>query len=49
VGPGGEALARGPYGADAEALIVVPVELREPRAAGAGIVPMLRAKGYRGP
>jgi len=32
VGPGGEVLAQGPYGEDAEALIVVPVELRERRA-----------------
>ena len=31
VGPGGEVLAQGPYGEDAEALIVVPVELRERR------------------
>ena len=30
--PGGEVLAQGPYGEDAEALIVVPVELRERRA-----------------
>ena len=49
VGPGGEVLARGPYGVDAEALVVVEVEPRGPVAAGADIAGALHARGYDGP
>lgn len=49
VGPGGIVLARGPYGADAEALVVVEVEPRPPIGRGTGIAPFLAARGYRGP
>ena len=48
VGPGGEVLAWGPYGVDAEAL-VVDVELRPPVGAGTDVAPALRRRGYDGP
>ena len=43
------ALAEGPYGESAEALIVVDVELRQPRVAGTQIADDLDARGYVGP
>ena len=49
VGPGGEVLARGPYGDDADALIVVEAETVKPDAKGTDIAPMLKSKGYVGP
>ncbi len=45
----GETLAQGPYGESAEALIVVDIELRQPRATGAKIAGELTARGYVGP
>jgi predicted amidohydrolase len=49
VGPGGEILARGPYGESAEALVVVPVELQPCATKGTQVAEMLAAKGYVGP
>lgn len=49
VGPGGEIIGRGPYGADAESLVVVEVEPRPPVAQGADLADTLRARGYDGP
>ncbi|HEO70804.1 MAG TPA: carbon-nitrogen hydrolase family protein [Candidatus Hydrogenedentes bacterium] len=48
VGPGGEILAAGPYGADAEALVLVPVAPVPRTARGTAIADMLRAKGMQG-
>jgi predicted amidohydrolase len=45
----GETLATGPYGEAAEALIVVDVPLRQPRAKGTQIADDLAARGYSGP
>jgi hypothetical protein len=45
----GEALAVGPYGESAEALIVVDVEPREIRARGTQLADDLAARGYIGP
>ena len=47
--PRGEVISEGPYGEAAEALIVVDVELRQPRAAGTKIAEDLAARGYTGP
>lgn len=49
VGPGGAILAQGPYGENAEALVVVDVTPRAPAAAGTDVAVMLESKGYRGP
>lgn len=49
VGPGGEVLARGPYGEDAEATICVDVQPRPPIGRGTDIAAALRARGYPGP
>lgn len=49
VGPGGAILAQGPYGEQAEALIVVEVEPRQPIAKGTLMAEALRARGYHGP
>jgi predicted amidohydrolase len=49
MGPGGTILAEGPYGHDAEALVVVEVEPRPPIAKGTGFSDALRARGYSGP
>jgi predicted amidohydrolase len=49
VGPGGNVLARGPYGDAAEAVICVDVELRPPIASGTHVADALRARGYTGP
>jgi predicted amidohydrolase len=45
----GEILAEGPYGESAEALIVVEVELRQPKASGTQIADDLAVRGYVGP
>src|SRR4051812_9803213 len=49
VGPGGAVLARGPYGAHTEALVVLEVEPRPPIGRGTGFAEALEARGYRGP
>jgi predicted amidohydrolase len=49
VGPGGVVLAEGPYGHDAEALVLVEIEPREPIARGTDIAAALRRRGYTGP
>lgn len=49
VGPGGEVLARGPYGVDAEALLVVTVSPQPPIGRGTQIAEALKARGYVGP
>jgi predicted amidohydrolase len=49
VGPGGQVLAQGPYGEDAEALIVVETQVLPPVAAGTGFAAELRRRGYEGP
>jgi predicted amidohydrolase len=49
VGPGGEVLARGPYGGRAEAVVCVDVRPRPPVAHGTGFAAALAARGYRGP
>lgn len=49
IGPDGEELAQGPYGEAAEALVLVPIELRPPAARGTQIADMLAARGYTGP
>jgi predicted amidohydrolase len=45
----GDVIAEGPYGEAAEALIVVDVDLRLPRATGTRIAEDLSARGYAGP
>jgi predicted amidohydrolase len=49
VGPGGNILARGPYGANAEAVVVTEIEPRPPIARGTGIAAALESRGYLGP
>ncbi len=49
VGPGGEILAEGPYGENAEALVLVAVEPQAPIAKGTLVADALRARGYHGP
>ena len=49
VGPGGEVLARGPYGEHAEALVAVEVEPRPPIGRGTRFAEALEVRGYRGP
>lgn len=49
VGPGGEVLARGPYGEQAGAQVVVEVEPRPPIGRGTQISDVLETRGYRGP
>ncbi len=46
VGPGGTALADGPYGADAEAMPIARVRPVPPAAKGTAISKMLKDKGY---
>lgn len=48
VGPGGEVLARGPYGEGAAAVVPVDVTPRPPVARGTGFADALAARGYRG-
>ncbi len=49
VGPGGRTVARGPYGEEAQELIVIEVNPVAQPAHGTDIAPMLRARGYAGP
>jgi hypothetical protein len=49
VGPGGEVLARGPYGEGAAAVVPVTVTPRPPVGRGTGFADALAARGYRGP
>jgi predicted amidohydrolase len=49
VGPGGEVLARGPYGETAEALVCVEVQPRPPIARGTDLAAALETRGYHGP
>jgi predicted amidohydrolase len=49
VGPGGDVLAWGPYGVDAEALVVVETMLRPPVGRGTAVSNVLRDRGYDGP
>ena len=49
VGPDGEVLAEGPYGAEAEALTVVSVKAVSPQARGTAIAGMLKEQDYTGP
>ena len=49
VGPGGEVLARGSYGVDAEELVVLEVEPRAPVAEGTDLIAALHERGYAGP
>jgi predicted amidohydrolase len=49
IGTGGEILAKGWYGVDAQQLIVVEVELKRKMVTGTDIASMLRGRGYQGP
>lgn len=49
VGPGGEIIAEGPYGPEAEALVRVEIEPRRRRWKGTDIAVELAARGYQGP
>ncbi len=49
VGPGGQVLARGPYGETAEALIVAPVRVEPLPVRGTALLELLRQRGYDGP
>ena len=49
VGPGGEILAEGPYGEDAEVLIPVRLPVAERPARGTAVAQELRRRGYDGP
>jgi len=49
VGPGGKVLVQGPYGEDAEALLLVETEVLPLIAAGTGFADELRRRGYEGP
>ena len=49
VGPDGSILAEGPFGADAEALVVVEVEITPADLKGTAITDMLADRGYHGP
>jgi predicted amidohydrolase len=49
VGADGAILAKGPYGVDAQELIIAEIGLRPRTFTRADIAPMLRGKGYNGP
>jgi predicted amidohydrolase len=49
MGPGGEILAQGPYGEQAQVLVCVEVQPRPPVAQGTDFATVLQARGYRGP
>ncbi len=49
VGPGGQILALGPYGVEAEALVEVEVHPRPALGQGTAIAAALERRGYRGP
>ncbi len=46
IGPGGAVLARGPYGEEAETLMVFETETREQKVKGTDMAKMLRDKGF---
>jgi len=46
VGPGGEVIAQGPYGEEADEVIVIPVRPTDPEARGTDIAGMLKKRGY---
>jgi hypothetical protein len=46
VGPGGEAIAQGPYGEDADELVVIPVSPVEIEVKGTDIAGRLKERGY---
>ncbi len=46
---GGTQIMEGPYGIDAEALVVVPVTVKTKREMGTALTDMLKEKGYEGP
>jgi predicted amidohydrolase len=48
VGPGGEILAQGPYGQDAEALVEVEIRPRQSVTRGTGFAAALQQRGYQG-
>lgn len=49
MGAGGEILAQGPYGEDAESITCAEVRLRPPIGRGTDVASRLRDKGYLGP
>jgi len=49
VGPGGEILAQGPYGSDAEALITITLQARSRDVKGTEYSQYLKERGYTGP
>ncbi|RLI05113.1 carbon-nitrogen hydrolase family protein, partial [Candidatus Bathyarchaeota archaeon] len=49
VGPDGEVLAKGPYGPDAEALIIVNIQAQPRDVKGTDYAAYLKKKGYVGP
>ncbi len=49
VGPGGEILAQGPYGEEAQAVVEVDVRPRPPVAKGTDFAGVFQTRGYRGP
>jgi predicted amidohydrolase len=49
VGAGGEVLAEGPFGVDAESLLIVSINVTPAPAEGTDIAAYLEAKGYAGP
>ncbi len=49
MGPGGQIITRGPYGHDAEALVVAEIDLRPPIGRGTEVADVLKARGYSGP
>ena len=48
IGPGGTTLARGPYGVDAEDLILIDVDPRPPLAQGTDLITAVHERGYHG-
>jgi predicted amidohydrolase len=49
VGPDGTVLAEGPYGPEAEALLVIEIQPRPAPAQGTAMAEQLKARGYDGP
>lgn len=49
MGANGIVLARGPYGVEAQELVVTEVVWRPRRVTGTDLAPLLRGKGYQGP
>jgi predicted amidohydrolase len=48
-GPGGEIVAQGTYGKDADELVVAKIEVIDPGITGVNILNMLKIGGYNGP